>query len=583
MKLLEAIKKILSSNTGVIWLLSLAGGLLYLNCLPNEMFWDDNDFILHNIYIQDWQYWTKFFTDNIISGAHLISNYWRPMLQFVFAIEWHLWGNWVYGWHAVSILFHTADGVLIFLIIKKLRQEDHWLAFLTSAMFIIHPAQTEAVVYPNAMGDSLATFFILLGIYFYTRSAGKMLNRHYFLALACYPLAILSKETGILLVAFLAILDFFMLHEPRWNSVGKIFKRLSPFMAIAIGYIILRATVLNFSNSFNFYNESNAFTSHTGTRILTFFKVLSLHAGFLFIPYDLRVERALELPKSILELDVLWGIALLTGLITAAVKYWKKTPLITFGIAWFLIALTPTSNIFVIINGMVYEHWLYTAMIGLWLVVFWLGIRLAGNKTLRPWLVFLTAVVFIGFSVRTMWRNTDWRTAIGFYEKLAPTCPKSYKVINNLGMEYAEKGLADKAEIAYKKAIALDPKNAVAYHNLANIYAGRKNEELAIQYFEKAISLQENFIFSYRALAQLYVNKKEFTKARVLLEKYFNLSDDKDFTINALIQLALLEKDYDAARKYIGVALQLSPGNPGLMALLRKINNNETQSLLPNE
>ena len=62
-------------------------------------------------------------------------------------------------------------------------------------------------------------------------------------------------------------------------------------MILAITYVILRATILNFSNSFNFYNENNAFTTHISIRLMTFFKAMVQYTpGFLFFPYQLRVE-----------------------------------------------------------------------------------------------------------------------------------------------------------------------------------------------------------------------------------------------------------------------------------------------------
>ena len=69
----------------------------------------------------------------------------------------------------------------------------------------------------------------------------------------------------------------------------------------------MRGTVLNFSNSFNFYNENNAFTTHPSIRLMTFFKVMVQYTGFLFFPYQLRVEREFAWAQSLLEWDVIAG------------------------------------------------------------------------------------------------------------------------------------------------------------------------------------------------------------------------------------------------------------------------------------
>jgi hypothetical protein len=565
------LKNLLSRDRAVLWLLTLTGILVYATALPNEMFWDDFDFILNNAYIKDWQFWPNFFTQSVITGAGLISNYWRPLLLFILSLEWHLWADWVWGWHAVSILAHIACSGAVFFALKRILP-DRRAALLTAFMFLIHPANTEAVVYPNSLGDSLATFFIFTGIIFYARARDKgTLWPGYALSLGAYILAILSKESGILLVGFLALADYFFLtpEGPFFPKAGRVLKRLWPFILIAIGYVALRATVLNFSNSFNFYNESNEFTSNFFLRFTNFLRVLSLYAGFLFTPYDLRVERLLPYPATFLKPDILWGLALFTGLWTAAFFYRLRKPLVTFGVLWFFLAVFPTSNLVVIINAPVYEHWLYAAMIGVWAVVFTLGLELNGKK--RKIFLALTIVLLGLFAVRTAWRNTDWRTAIGFYEKLLPTCPTSYRVMNNLGMAYADKGFLDKAEATYKKAILIMPGNAVAYHNLANIYRDRKETDEAIRYYKKALSLQENFLFSYRSLIKLYMAKNDIPQARALLEKYFILSNDKPFATGLLVQLAMQQKDYAGARNYLETALQLSPGDPDILKALEEV------------
>lgn len=578
MEIHAKLQKLVEKNAAVIGLLVITGVLIYINCLPNELFWDDDDFILKNIFIQDWSFWPRLWSENLIAGARLISNYWRPLLSHVFAIEWHLWADWPVGWHAVSIAFHTAASIPLFLLIALLFR-NRWLALLTAGMFLVHPAQTEAVVYANAMGDSLASFFVFWGLVWFARFriAGISASRSnaWWLAFLCYPLALLSKETGILMLAFLALCDGVLQKnitpQPKTHPLLRTISALWPFALTALGYLLLRATVLNFSNSFNFYNTANAFTSSLGMRIAVFFQTLSTYAGILFVPYDLRVERMTQPPHDILTFSTIMGCLLFTALLAAAWLSRHKRPAVTFGILWFFVALAPTSNLFVIINAVVYEHFLYTALVGIWLAVFWIVLEWAGTARRQRIILIALAALFMAFSIRTIWRNTDWRTAIGFYEKLVRTAPDSYRVMNNLGMEYAEKGAAHKAMAAYQKAIALDPANAVAYHNIANIYRAAGQRDLAIKNFHKAIELQDSFLFSYIPLAQLYLDKGDYAGARTVLEKLVSVSEDKLSPLSALITIALQEKNYPQARRYLMAARQISPKNANLIELQKQI------------
>src|SRR5437870_2229809 len=128
----------------VITLFVLLGFGMYANSFHNQMFWDDNDGIVNNVFIKDWHYLGKFFSENLIAGSGLTSNYWRPLLLTIFSVEWHLWHLHVGGYHFVNTAFHISAAILLYFVLKRLFKNE-WLAFLPSLIFLIHPLQTEAV------------------------------------------------------------------------------------------------------------------------------------------------------------------------------------------------------------------------------------------------------------------------------------------------------------------------------------------------------------------------------------------------------------------------------------------------------
>ena len=195
-------------------------------------------------------------------------------------------------------------------------------------------------------------------------------SRSYWLALLLFPLAVLSKETGFVLVGLLPLTDFLLLSKAKsfWARVRQTAAAVWPFIILAIIYVILRATVLNFSNSFNFYNANNAFTTHPSIRLMTFFKAMVQYTGFLFFPYQLRVERDFPWAQSLCNGMSLPAAFWLDLCLFAAFKYWRTKPLISFGIGWFFIAIAPASNVLVPINSVIYEHFLYMPMIGIALI-----------------------------------------------------------------------------------------------------------------------------------------------------------------------------------------------------------------------
>jgi len=193
--------------------LFLLGLGLYANSFQNEMFWDDDDFILKNRYIQDWKYLPQYFSENAIAGHYLLSNYWRPVLLLLFSLEWHLWQDWAPGYHIVSTCLHAVDSLLLYWLLFLLFK-NQGLAFSTSLIFLIHPVQTEAVVYANAVSDSLTSLFVFLSLISYTRLRLRQpqplrpyLSFPYLSSLILYILGLMSKETAFVLPGYLLLIE----------------------------------------------------------------------------------------------------------------------------------------------------------------------------------------------------------------------------------------------------------------------------------------------------------------------------------------------------------------------------------------
>lgn len=511
----------------VFLVLVAAGFAVYGSSLDNDLFWDDNEFFLNNTYVHDWQYFPKFFSENVIAGSGILSNYWRPLLLTVFALEWHAWGDWAPGWHVVNTCFHIADAFLVFLLLLRLFRR-RIPVFLASLVFLLHPVQTESVSYANSLGDSLSVFFILIGALLYLHARLRDTKRplvFYALSSMAYILALLSKETAIVLPGLIVLLEIFL---PDKNSfqvrLRSAFLRLAPHIALALSYIILRATILNFQNTFNLYNQANIFTSSLWVRLLTFFRSYLTYVTLIFWPAELRMERSVPFITSLSGPLVILGALLLVSTLFLIIYLYRKLPEASFGLLWFLICLAPTSNVLVPINGVFYEHWLYLPLAGFGFALFsflaYLYQRFPIRAHIRVISACLLFALFVGLSVRTVYRNAEWQNAITFYEQTIRYNPESYRIWNNLGMAYADANRPEDAERAYLSAVSLDPSVAVAYHNLGNQYLALRRIEDAEENYLLALEKDPGFLFTYPQLLNLYQAQNRKADFDELLLKY---------------------------------------------------------------
>ena len=556
------------------------GFLAYVNTLPNGMFWDDDDFILNNRYIQDLGNWPKYFTENMIAGAGLNSNYWRPALQLVFAVEYRLWGAWTPGFHAVNMAGHILAAILLLGLLQRLFK-NKFLSLATALIFLLHPVQVEAVSYVNSFGDSLSVIFILGGLHAYMRWRESGRPAHdsgwFFSALGAYLIALMSKETAIVMPGLVFLIDWIVIKESLWRpKLAKIFGGLWAFLAMLGGYVLLRATVLNFNNTFNIYHEQNVFTGSFYVRLLTFFKVLWLYAAVIFWPVDLHMERspAIGFVTSPFNWQVGAGVIIFGLLLAALVYFWKKSPAISFGLGWFFIGLSITSNLAVPVSGLMYEHWLYLPLAGFALAILTAGTLIFKSSRLQKIGLVILLIFLIGFLMQTVRRNFDWRDPVIFYQQTLRYAPQSYRLLNNLGMEYADLGEYSQAIIYYRRAAENDPGNPVAFHNLANSYGAQGNFAEAEKNYRQALELDPKFLFSYNSLAALYFQHKKYPEAFAVLEKLLDRSTSPGPLLYQMIQIAVGLKDLDRAGRYasLGQTLNLPDYNwSGLLVEIQKL------------
>lgn len=519
-----------SFKTIALALLLLAGTAAYANALGNEMFWDDDDNILKNAYVQDWSYIPQYFSENLIAGAGLVSNYWRPVLLSVWSLEWHLWSDWAPGYHAVNAGVHIAASYALFLVLLAVFQ-NRWAALFASLAFLLHPVQTEAVAYVSGLGDPLSVLFQMLGLLAYLRfrnGTGSFWKTGLFFALA-----LMTKETAIIFPGLVALCEGALLLQERrvsWKEAGRrVWGAAWRPLAVAAGYIVLRATILNFQNTFNLYGEATPFTENLWMRVAAFFHILPSYARLLVWPAGLHMERAVEVPSSLLDASALGGAALTAVLLLAAFRCLRRVPAVSFGVAWFFLGLAPTSNILVPINGLMYEHWLYLPLAGLAFAAGAIAVRAARRLRAAALPLGLAgAVMLAGLAGGTITRNRDWRTPVSLYENILQYNKNSLRVWNNLGMAYADRGRSEEAKEAYRKAIALDGegRSAPPRHNLGNLLAREGRLEEAAVWFERALEIDPRFHFSSNALAVLYVEQEAYGKAEEVLEAALKTSPE---------------------------------------------------------
>jgi tetratricopeptide (TPR) repeat protein len=209
------------------WIVAMGAYLCFFGSINAPFLFDDAPVITHNTLIHKW---------GLADFAQLaIRNPGRALTNLTFYLNFHLAGTRVtapYGstttYHAVSLLFHTLNSLLVFLFIRGLlisryyrskegaerfapeSQKPAVIAFFSALLFAVHPAQAMAVAY-IAQRYALVAASLVLGAmvsYLHYRKLSDEGNSRafYFLTLALVLswLCFISKENAAI-VGFLVI------------------------------------------------------------------------------------------------------------------------------------------------------------------------------------------------------------------------------------------------------------------------------------------------------------------------------------------------------------------------------------------
>ena len=224
--------------------------LTYVNTLNNGFILDDHFLIEQNPSITDFSNIMEIFTSDVhfFKSSNPPTDYYRPLLLFLYSIEYAIFGLAPWGWHLFNSALHAANSLLVFVFAHHLSIRKRGLGgktapFLAGLIFATHPVNTETVSWLACICELLYTFFTLLAIYLYLLSQEEgRTRRQAIIAISAisFLLAAFSKETALVLPLILIAADYSLNRLSFTNTV----RRHWPFWAMAFLYFLLRTSSL---------------------------------------------------------------------------------------------------------------------------------------------------------------------------------------------------------------------------------------------------------------------------------------------------------------------------------------------------
>ena len=142
----------------------------YLNTLGNAFVYDDRPQLVDNPYVHSFHYLGKIFGSTVwtFQGAQGVSNYYRPLMSFAYAICYSLFGPITFGFHLLNLILHASVVLLLFVLTERLFG-DRLVALAAAGLFALHPIHTESVAWIAGLPDLELGLFFLLTFLLYLR------------------------------------------------------------------------------------------------------------------------------------------------------------------------------------------------------------------------------------------------------------------------------------------------------------------------------------------------------------------------------------------------------------------------------
>ncbi len=145
-------------------------------------------------------------------------HYW-PVVYTSFWLEHKLWGLHPAGYHAVNVVLHALNSVLLWRLLVRLSVPGAWLA---AAVFAVHPVHVESVAWIIERKDLLSGFFYLCAVHAWLRFKEASSPGRYLLCLLLLLAALLSKSIAVTLPAAFLLLQWWREGRVTWREAGCI-------------------------------------------------------------------------------------------------------------------------------------------------------------------------------------------------------------------------------------------------------------------------------------------------------------------------------------------------------------------------
>jgi tetratricopeptide (TPR) repeat protein len=512
---------------------------------------------------------------------------WHPLTWLSHAMDYQLFHLSPIGHHYTNLLFHVANAVLLFLLLRR-ATGSLWSSLIVAALFALHPINVESVAWAAERKNVLSTLFFLLALHAYDRFARRDPNDLYrvflyFAVAICFALGLLAKPQIVTLPFVLLLWDYWPL-ERLAATRSFVDGSLSPSRTQrSLRFLILEKSPLFVLAAAD--SAVTVFAQRAGNAVRTISEVpLAQRISNVPISYVRYIGKLLWptrlaplYPRSATALpiwQVMAAIALLL-IVSASVWHWRNRRYLQLGWLWFLGTLVPMIGIVTVGEQSIADRYAYIPFIGLFIAIVW-WLKEAAEKQRVPilWRSVGAFAVLLAFGILTHRQLGYWRDDETLWRYTLRVTDGNYVAHDNLAVIYAEAGRSEEAIAEFQAATSLHryPPSQVLALAFYELKYGHPQEAIE----ECDLVLQVSSDPKVQAIAwsekgQGHLQLRDFKRASESYQNALRLSPDNALALVGSGVLELREGRSDLAVTRLVRAVNSDPSDVNFLLLAQAL------------
>ncbi|MBK6733425.1 MAG: tetratricopeptide repeat protein [bacterium] len=495
---------------------------------------------------------------------------WIPVTWLSLQLDATLAGPGAAGFHRTNLFLHLAGVLLAWLLARRLTGSAA-AAMLAAALFGVHPLNVEAVAWVTARKDVLMAPLLLGAALAWVSTTGR---RRVVLTFALALLAMLAKPAAVVAPLLLLLLSLW----ERWSAPegaasrrgwrgDAVFLAALAAAAAAVALVTVRlARDGEMGAPVPVAPVQRVADAATG---------VGRYLERLAWPHGLAVRYSeADLRAGPIE-AVIWGVVV----VALSFVLWRarrRLPLVTFGWAWFLACLLPSSGLLQGGQLPMGDRYAYVGALGLWIAGAGALVQVTARaaRLKLPVLLATVAVVAAAAMVATrqaaVWRGPEslWRHA------LAVTRDNDV-AHQNLAVLLDDAGRREEALQHLEASIAIKPRSETHF-NAGNVTAALGRLDEAEVHYRAALKLNPSLGEASLNLGSLLGGQGRLAEARQVLLTAAERHPDLASVQYNLAVVAWMQGDAGEATLRCRRALELESAHAGSRQLLAQIASTPT-------